>query len=243
MVQTSFTHGHLITKCSQIKSKWCESGFCFSRACHQNVAHIPQERKLLKTETKLKSWLEMRVPHWITAEAMTCPECTGSWSKLVVGTSDILWMIGFVAMWENVSTQCFNMSMQSVKKEYEASVHKLVCNNMSDCVLVPSKVGLIVRSLLSQSFHCFSRSVHIVSSCGQVLAASPQLHKSVPTGLLSLPGNTQPDCGWLFQDLALGCTLQSVLLCPFSHKGNGAHNPCSASVLLLGTEPLTLALL
>lgn len=92
--------------------------------------------------------------------------------------------------------------------------------------------------------HCFL-SLSIISlnlctslvSASYCIAASPQLHNPCSNWTLH---SAWEHSAWLWRvisgPIALGYTLQNVLLCPFSHKGNRTHNPCNASVLLLGME-------
>lgn len=92
--------------------------------------------------------------------------------------------------------------------------------------------------------HCFlGLSIIYLNLCTSLVsasyctAASPQLHNPCTNWTLH---SAWEHSAWLWRvisgPIALGYTLQNVLLCPFSHKGNRTHNPCNASVLLLGME-------
>lgn len=97
-----------------------------------------------------------------------------------------------------------------------------------------AKLHFFVRSLLSIISLNLCTSLVSASYC---IAASPQLHNPCTNWTLH---SAWEHSAWLWRvisgPIALGYTLQNVLLCPFSHKGNRTHNPCNASVLLLGME-------
>lgn len=103
------------------------------------------------------------------------------------------------------------------------------------CASVPA--SLYAHCFLGLSIISLNLCTSLVSA-SYCIAASPQLHNPCTNWTLH---SAWEHSAWLWRvisgPIALGYTLQNVLLCPFSHKGNRTHNPCNASVLLLGMEP------